>query len=119
MGGLPYDSAVYVGGALVDIDQPLTIRWQTLDDPQTWHTATVQVPAFTSPTPLKGESTLMSVLLYFLPDGTVDSERVVKVELSNDASAVRVTGLPERAKQFADCGGAHTSFNLERVRFLD
>ena len=114
-----YDRAVYVGGALIDIDQPLTVRWQTLDAPQTWHAATVKVPAFKSPTPLKGESTLLSVLLYFLPDGTVDSERFVKVELSNDASTVRVTGLPERAKQFADCGGAHTGFNPERVRFLD
>lgn len=107
-----------VGGAFVDLDQPLAIRWQTLDEPGTWHTATLRVPAFRQPRPLDGESTLARVQLYFLPDGTVEGERFVEVRLSREQLGIRPTGMPARAAGYASCGSAFSAFNPQTVRLL-
>ncbi|MFK3781574.1 hypothetical protein [Agrobacterium sp. NPDC089420] len=106
-----------VGGAFVDIDQPLSIRWQTVNKPQIWHSATLRLPAFRQQGSLNGESTLLRALLYFLPDETVEGERYVEVRLSNGA-AIRATGMPEEAIHYASCGSAYDNFNPQRVKLL-
>lgn len=118
-----HDYAWHVGGAFVDLDKPLTVRWQTLDAPQTWHTATVRVPAFRQPKPVDGESTLARALLYFLPDGTVEGERFVEVHMSKAqlgirATGIRATGIPARATVYASCGSAFSAFNPQTVKLL-
>lgn len=113
-----HDFAYPVGGAFLDLDQPLTVRWQTIAAPQTWQTATLQVPAFRQPRPMDGESTLLRVQLYFLPDGTVEGERFVEVRQSRDQLAIRATGVPARAAAFAGCGGAFSAFNPQTVKLL-
>ena len=110
----PYPS----GGAFADLGQPLTLRWQTLDTPQTWHTATLQVPPFRQPGRMNGESTLLRVQLYFLPDGTVEGERFVEVRQARDQLAIRATGVPQRAAAYTRCGGAFSAFNPQTVKLL-
>lgn len=106
------------GAAFADLGQPLTLRWQTLDTSQAWHTATLQVPAFRQPGRIDGESTLLRVQLYFLPDGTVEGERFVEVRQSRDQLAIRATGVPARAAAYAGCGGAFSAFNPQTVKLL-
>ncbi|MFY0477998.1 hypothetical protein [Achromobacter marplatensis] len=113
-----HDYPYPAGGAFADLSQPLTLRWQTLDAPQVWHTATLQVPAFRQPESMDGESTLMRVQLYFLPDGSVEGERFVEVRKSRDQLAIRATGLPTRAAAYAGCGGAFSAFNPQTVKLL-
>ena len=113
-----YDIQKPVGGALVDTNQPLDVRWQTLDKPLTWHTATLRVPAFHQPQSMKGESKLPRVLLYFLPDGTVEGERFVEVRLPKKQQGLRATGMPARAATYASCGSAFSAFNPQMVRLL-
>lgn len=112
------DAPQPVGGAFFDIDQPLEIRWQTLPEPQAWKTATLRVPAFRQPRPVDGESTLLRVQLYFLPDGTVESERFVEVRLPGAKHGLRATGLPARAAAHARCGSAFSAFHPQVVRLL-
>lgn len=106
------------GNALIDIDQPLTVRWQTLDAPQTWHEATLRVPGFEQPKAVDGESTLMHAQLYFLPDGTVQAERFVRVQLPKGQMGIRTTGLPAQAAAYASCGSAYSAFNPQAVQRL-
>ncbi|MGH8464574.1 MAG: hypothetical protein ACRER5_10540 [Pseudomonas sp.] len=113
-----HDYAWHVGGAFVDLDKPLTLRWQTLDAPQSWHTATVRVPAFAQPKPVDGESTLARALLYFLPDGTVEGERFVEVHMPKAQLGIRATGIPARATAYASCGSAFSAFNPQTVKLL-
>lgn len=106
------------GNALIDIDQGLTVRWQTLDAPQVWREATLTVPGFESPKSVQGESTLMQVQLYFLPDGTVQGERFVRVQLPKGQMGLRTTGLPAQAAAYASCGSAYSAFNPQAVQRL-
>lgn len=113
-----HDFAAPIGGAFVDIEQALTLRWQTLDARQTWHEATLRVPAFKNPRPVDGESTLMRVQLYFLPDGTVEGERFVQVRLAKGQLGIRATGVPAPAVAYASCGSAFSAFNPQTVKLL-
>lgn len=113
-----HDFATPIGGAFVDIDRALTLRWQTLDAPQTWHEATLRVPAFNKPQPVDGESTLMRVQLYFLPDGSVEGERFVQVRLAKGQLGIRATGVPAPAIAYASCGSAFSAFNPQTVKLL-
>ena len=54
-----------VGSALLDIQVPLAVRWQTLDDPARWHEASVSVPAFQGPISRDMQASLRNVPLYF------------------------------------------------------
>ena len=67
---------------------------------------------------MDGESTLLRVQLYFLPDGTVEGERFVEVRQSRDQLAIRATGVPARAAAYAGCGGAFSAFNPQTVKLL-
>lgn len=107
-----------LGAAFLDLNQPLDIRWQTLNEPTIWHTATLDVPAFRSVQPIDSESTLLRVKLYFLPDGTVESERFVKVQLPEELIGIRATGMPARAANFASCGSAFNGFDPKVARLL-
>lgn len=113
------DFARPLGNALIDIDQAVTVRWQTLDAPQTWHEAPLRVPAFKKPAPVEGESTLMQVQLNFLPDGTVQAERFVRVQLPKGQLGIRTTGLPAEAAAYASCGSAFSAFNPQTVQRLE
>ncbi len=113
------DTPTFLSGAFVDLDQPLDIRWQTLDEPQTWHTTTLRIPAFRQPQPMDGESTLLRAQLYFLPDGTVQGERFVEVRLSQEQLGIRTTGMPAQAADYASCGSAFSYFNPQVVRLLE
>src|SRR5699024_8954990 len=86
-----------VGVAFVDVNQPLDLRWQTLNEPQTWHSATLNIPPFRQPQRMDGESTLLRAQLYFLPDGTVEGERFIEVRPSEEQFGLRATGMPARA----------------------
>lgn len=113
-----HDFARPVGGVFAALDKPLTVRWQTLNAPQAWHTATLHVPAFHKPEPVDGESTLARAQLYFLPDGTVVGERFVEVRMSKAQLGIRATGIPAPAVAYASCGSAFSAFNPQTVRLL-
>lgn len=98
------------GVALLNLDQPLQVRWQTAAAPQVWHRARVQVPAFRQPQPLDGQSTLQRVLLYVLPDGTMAAERYVEVLAGNSRRGIKATGLPANAAAHATCGSAYATY---------
>ncbi|WP_332610031.1 hypothetical protein [Achromobacter sp. ESBL13] len=83
-----------------------------------WHTATLHAPAFRHPEPVDGESTLMRLQLYFLPDGTVEVERFVQVHMPKDKLGIRATGIPARAAPYASCGGAYNTYNPQTVPLL-
>lgn len=107
------------GGAYVDIDQPFLVRWQTLEMPSHWQTASVRVPPFRQPHAMAGRSSLLSAQLYFLPDGVVDAERYVEVRARGSLRGIRATGLPAHAANWAICGGVHNSkFNPDTVKLL-
>ncbi|SOE52111.1 hypothetical protein [Orrella dioscoreae] len=108
-----------LGGAFVDIDQPLSLRWQTVDAPDAWQTASLRVPDFRDPTPVRGQSTLQRVMLYFLPDGTVAGERFVQVDETRERRALRATGMPPGAGPHVACGSAYSDYNPETVRLLE
>lgn len=107
-----------VGIAFVDLNQPLNVRWQTLNEPQTWHSATVHIPDFRQAQPMPGQSTLLRAQLYFLPDGTVEGERFVEVRSSKDHLGIRATGMPTRAARYASCGSAYSGYNPQTVMQL-
>ena len=131
-----HDFARPIGAAFIMLSRPLALRWQTTGAPGTpetpeahepsstanaahpWHTATLHAPAFRHPEPVDGESTLMRLQLYFLPDGTVEVERFVQVHLPKDKLGIRATGVPARAAPYASCGGAYSTYNPQTVPLL-
>lgn len=111
---VPADCTAYgypAGVALLPLDQPLQVRWQTVDAPTRWHSARVQVPAFRQAQPLQGQSTLQHVLLYVLPDGTLAAERYAEVFDGNTQRGIKATGLPASAAAIARCGSARAGYN--------
>lgn len=109
----PADCTAYsfpAGVALLSLDRPLQLRWQTVDAPARWHSARVQVPAFRQAQPLQGQSTLQQVLLYVLPDGTLAAERYAEVFNGDTRRGIKATGLPARAAPFARCGSARAGY---------
>ncbi|KAA8996076.1 hypothetical protein FJU30_22170 [Affinibrenneria salicis] len=106
------------GAALIDLQPPLTLRWQTLDEPLRWRTALVDVPDFPQPLASTESAVPLRVLLYLLPDDSVVAERYLEVRLPDEKLAVRATGLPEQARPYASCGGAWSSYDPERVQLL-
>lgn len=116
-----HDFARPIGAALIILSQPLALRWQTsnaADGAHPWHSATLHVPSFLNTEPVDGESTLMRLQLYFLPDGTVEVERFVQVHLPKDRLGIRATGMPERAAPYASCGSAYRTYNPQTVMLL-
>lgn len=109
----PVDCTSYgfpAGAALISLDLPLQVRWQTVDAPTQWHSARVQVPAFRQPQPLPGQSTLQRVLLYVLPDGALAAERYAEVFEGNTLRGIKATGLPPSAASHAVCGSARATY---------
>lgn len=103
--------------ALVDLAQPLRVRWQTVDAADTWHEAQVSVPAFGPASQADPKSTLTRVRLYVLPDGQVAAERYREIPQRSGLS-VRATGVPAQAAAIALCGGAYATYNPETVKLL-
>lgn len=106
------------GAAFVDPGQPLTLRWQTLDQPQRWRMATVEVPGFSRPLPENEKNELNRVLFYFLPDGTVAAERYLEIRSGEGKLAIRATGVPPQAHPYASCGSIYSRYNPEMVKLL-
>ncbi len=106
------------GGAFVDLGQTLRLRWQTLDEPQLWRTATVDVPHFSRLLPENEKNDLSRVLLYFLPDRTVAAERYMETGRREGKLAIRATGLPPQAHPYASCGNIYSRYNPETVKLL-
>ncbi|WP_110949667.1 hypothetical protein [Pseudomonas bohemica] len=106
------------GGAFVDPGQPLTLRWQTLDEPKRWSMATVDVPRFSSPLPENEKKEPVRVLLYFLPDGAVAAERYLEIGGRDGKLAIRATGLPPPAVRYASCGNIFSRYDPDTVKLL-
>ena len=98
-----------VGYALVDLDIPLRLRWQTLDDPMRWHEATVRVPAWRQPLPGKPAS-LPSVTLYFTGASQVAAERFELLSIAPDERGLIATGMPADVSADQACGSAADYF---------
>jgi len=109
----PRDCTAYgypVSPALLPLNQPLQVRWQTADAPTRWHSARVQVPAFRQPQLLQGQSTLQHVLLYMLPDDALAAERYAEVFDGDSRRGIKATGLPASAATYAVCGSARATY---------
>lgn len=109
----PADCTSYgfpAGVALIPLDLPLQVRWQTAAAPTRWHSARVQAPAFRQPQPLPGQSTLQRVLLYVLPDGALEAERYAEVFEGDTLRGIKATGLPTSAASHAACGSARATY---------
>lgn len=103
---------------LLDLEQPVRVRWQALENPQAWHEATVAVPAFSEAGKADPNTGLLRVRLYFLPDGTVAAERYKEIRSRGDKLAIRSTGLPSSAQPYVSCGGAYAGYNPQTVTLL-
>lgn len=130
--GQSYDMGAYAAGSLLsqpcnsarggspvllDLEQLVHVRWQTLEAPQAWREATVAVPAFSAASKADPDKSLIRVRLYFLPDGTVASERYKEIRSRGELS-VRATGLPAAAQPYTGCGGAYFGYNPQTVKLL-
>ena len=102
---------------LLDLEQPLRVRWQTLEQPGIWREATVNVPAFSAASSKDPGKGLLRVRLYFLPDETVAAERYREIRVRGELS-VRATGLPAAAQAHTGCGGAYFGYNPQTVKLL-
>lgn len=110
----------YMGsaGALVDADKPLRLRWQTLDDPQRWHEATVNTPAFRHAIPAGAHVSWPQVLMYFIGNDKVAAERFEEVRLPGGKLALHATGMPGEVPSDTVCGSASARYNLDTVTLL-
>ncbi|QND53296.1 hypothetical protein HB779_16410 [Phyllobacterium sp. 628] len=107
-----------VGEAILTLDQPLHLRWQTIEPPHRWQEATVPVPKFLTENS-KGERTRVpSVVLYFTGEGSVFAERFEAIDLPAQKLGVRTTGLPEGMASPPPCGMAYAGYNPETVQLL-
>ena len=113
----PCDPARGGSPVLLDLEQPLRVRWQTLEEPGTWREATVNVPAFSAASKTDPAKGLLRVRLYFLPDETVAAERYREIRVRGELS-VRATGLPTAAQAHTGCGGAYFGYNPQTVKLL-
>jgi len=131
--GLAYDMGPYAarsllsqpcdpgrGGSpvLLDLEQPLRVRWQTQEAPQAWREAAVSVPAFGAAGRNDPDGGLTRVLLYFLPDGAVAAERYKEIRAGGKDLAIRATGMPAAVQPYSACGGAYAGYNPQTVRLL-
>lgn len=117
LAGMPCDPPRGGTPALLDLDQPVTLRWQTVEDAPQWHEATAWVPAFGAASKTDPDKGLPRVRLYLLPDGTVAAERFREVRVQGDL-ALRTTGVPEQARAYTACGGAYANYNPRTVKLL-
>ncbi|MDT4816210.1 hypothetical protein FQZ97_492540 [compost metagenome] len=119
LGPRPCDPSGGGSPALLDLDPPVRLRWQALEDPEAWHEATVAVPAFSLASKADPDTGLVRVRLYLLPDGEVAAERYKEIRSRDGKLAVRATGLPEQAKPYARCSsGAYAQYNPQTVTLL-
>ncbi|WMD22108.1 hypothetical protein RAS12_06960 [Achromobacter seleniivolatilans] len=118
LAGLPCDPPRGGSPALVDLQQPLRVRWQTLEAPQQWREARAVVPDFSKAGQADAGKGLARVRLYFLPDETVAAERFQEIRLRGGDLAIRATGVPAPAKSHSVCGGAYGNFNPQTVTLL-
>ncbi|ALX84184.1 hypothetical protein APT56_13880 [Achromobacter denitrificans] len=117
--GEPCDPGRGGSPAMLDLEQPLRVRWQTLEDPSRWHEARVVVPTFSAASQADPDKGLPRVRLYFLPDGSVAAERFREFRLRGGELAVRATGVPPQARTVVPCGaGAYAGYNPQTVRLL-
>jgi hypothetical protein len=112
-----HDRPVGSGAALVDLAQPLRVRWQTLESPRTWHEAQVTVPGFGPAGDGDPGTALTRVRLYALPDGQLAAERYREIR-QRDSLSLRTTGVPAQAAPHAVCGGAYAGYDPQTVRLL-
>ncbi|MGB3436040.1 hypothetical protein [Achromobacter sp.] len=103
---------------LLDLEQPVRVRWQTMEEPGAWREVAVTVPAFSAASKKDPDKGLLRVRLYFLPDGTVAAERYRLIRMRGETS-LRATGLPAAAKPHTGCGGAYFGYNPQTVKLLD
>jgi len=105
------------GEALVDINQPLRVRWQSINAPGHWQEATVDVPSFRS---IHGgaKTSFPSVMLYFTRDGHVAAERFQLLRLAREKQAIQATGLPSSVPIEESCGSAADRYDLNNVTLL-
>ena len=104
---------------MLDLEQPLRVRWQTLEDPSRWQEARAVVPTFSAASQADPDKGLPRVRLYFLPDGSVAAERFREFRLRGGELAVRATSVPPQARAVVACGaGAYAGYNPQTVRLL-
>ncbi|MGS1009436.1 hypothetical protein [Achromobacter anxifer] len=113
----PCDPARGGSPVLLDLEQPLRVRWQTLEEPGTWREATANVPVFSAASSQDPGKGLLRVRLYFLPDETVAAERYREIRVRGELS-VRATGLPAAVQAYTGCGGAYSGYNPQTVKLL-
>ncbi len=113
----PCDPARGGSPALLDLERPVQVRWQTMEEPGVWREATLTVPPFSAASRKDSDGGLLRVLLYFLPDGTVAAERYKEIRVRDELS-IRATGLPAAAKPYTGCGGAYYGYNPQTVKLL-
>ena len=95
-----------IGYALVDLDTPLLLRWQTLNDPARWHEASVSVPAWRHALPGTPAS-LPSVTLYFTRESHVTAERFQLLSSTPPyKDGLIATGMPAGVVEEEVCGSA-------------
>lgn len=104
------------GEALLDLGASLKLRWQTLDDPGHWRTASITLP------PLRTVSrgapaSLPSVLLYFTGNDQVAAERFQLLR-QGDRLALLASGLPAGVRRDQTCGSAMDGFDATTVTLL-
>ncbi|QKH36830.1 hypothetical protein FOC84_18540 [Achromobacter pestifer] len=114
----PCDPARGGSPVLLDLEQPLRVRWQTMEAPGTWREAMATVPAFSAASRKDPDKGLVRVRLYFLPDETVAAERYREIRVRGELS-IRSTGLPAAAQAYTGCGGAYFGYNPQTVKLLD
>lgn len=117
LAGMPCDPPRGGFPALLDLDQPVTVRWQTVEDAPQWHEARAVVPAFSQASKADPDKGLPHVRLYVLPDGTVAAERFREIRVQGDL-ALRTTGVPAQARAHTACGGAYANYNPRTVKLL-
>ena len=91
----------------MDLDAPLRVRWQTLDNPTRWHEASVTVPPFRQ-APSGWAISLSNVLLYFTGEGHVAAERFQLQMIAVAETGLFATGLPAGVPADETCGSARS-----------
>lgn len=93
----------FAGSALLDIEKPLTVRWQTLGDPSRWHEARVSVPAFHDTASPAVRAAVRNVRLYFLDNDAVAAEQLRTLSSLSGERRTITTGVPAGAQIGRNC----------------
>lgn len=104
----------FAGSALLSIDKPLEVRWQTLDEPSRWHEARVSVPAVQGATTRAIQAWVPNVRLYFLDNDVLAAEQLQTLTSLGGEHKTVTTGVPAGARQDEVCG-THERAGMDTV----